>query len=338
MFNNLINLHDLSRLVGKIKQGQLDQVLSRLVGSRQERIERSWKHVQNPPTNWWDLPAVRERWNYLISGDVNVDYYEYVSRKHLSDGESLNGLSLACGTGHRELRWAELGRFKSIDAYDLSEARIAYASDKANEKGYGDIISYRVADVYDIEMRECYYDVVLAEQSLHHFSPLEEILLRINRFLKPNGYVIVNEFVGPTRFQWTDRQLEVVSGLLSVLPVKYRVLWNSTSLKSEVFRPSRLSMILSDPSEAVESSRIIPLLYEIFDVIEVREYGGSVLNLLFSGIAHNLLSEDDETQRFIRLCFEIEDLLLESGDIQSDFAVVVCKKRLNGQSFKMISK
>lgn len=332
MFNNLVNAHDLLRLAERVKQGQLNQVLSRLAGSRQERIARSWKHVQNPPTNWWDIPAVRERWNYLISGNVKVDYYEYVSRKHLSYGESLSGLSLACGTGHRELRWAELGRFKSIDAYDLSQSRIEYASNKANEKGYGDIISYHVADVYDIEMRECYYDIVLAEQSLHHFSPLEKILLRINRFLKPNGHLIVNEFVGPTRFQWTDRQLEVASGLLSVLPVKYRVLWNSSSVKSKAFRPSRLSMMLSDPSEAVESSRIMPLLYEIFDVIEVREYGGSVLNLVFSAIAHNFLSEDDKTQRFIRLCFEIEDLMLESGDIQSDFAVVVCKKRLSDQN------
>jgi len=332
MFNNLINVHDLSTLAERIRRGQFNRIFSRLRAGRRERIESSWEHVHNPPTKWWDIPAVRDRWNYLISGDVEVDYYEYVSRKYLCGREPVNALSLACGTGHRELRWVELGKFKRIDAYDLSEGRIRYATEKASEKGYGEIIKYRVADVFDIKTRESYYDVVLAEQSLHHFSPLEEILLRMDRFLKANGYFIVNEFVGPTRFQWTDRQLEVVNGLLSVLPAKHRLLWKSSSIKSKVFRPSRLRMILGDPSEAVESSRIMPLLYEIFDVVEVRAYGGSILHLLFDGIAHNFLSEDHETHRFLHLCFQVEDLLLESGDIQSDFVVVVCKKRLNHQN------
>lgn len=329
MFNNLINIHDLLRLTEKIKQGQLNRIFSKLKSSKQGKIKKSWKYVQNPPTNWWDIPAVREHRNYLISGNAKVDYYEYIFRKYLSNRESLNALSLACGTGHRELRWAELGKFKRIDAYDLSETGIGYARNKANAKGYGNIINYHIADVHSIEMRECYYDIVLAEHSLHHFASLKRILFKINNFLKPNGYFIVNEFVGPARFQWTDRQLEVVNGLLSILPLKYRIKWNSSSIKSEVFRPSRLSMILSDPSEAVESSRIMPLLYDIFNMIEVREYGGTILHLLFNGIAHNFLSEDCETQRFIRLCFEIEDLLLKNKNIQSDFVIAICKKQIN---------
>jgi len=329
MFNNLINIHDLSRLREKIKQGELIRIVSKLRSRKEEKIKKSWEHIQHPPIDCWDIPSVRERWNYLISGNVKVDYYKYISRKYLSERESLNALSLACGTGSRELRWAELGKFKNIDAYDLSETRIEYANNQANEKGYGEIINYRVSDVYSIEMREQYYDIVLGEQSLHHFSPLEKILLRINKFLKPNGYFIVNEFVGPTRFQWTARQLEVVNGLLSILPAKYRTRLNSGTTKCKAFRPGRLSMILTDPSEAIESSKILPLLHRIFDVIEVREYGGTILYPLFSGIAHNLFSEDYETQRFINLCFEIEGLLLESGDIQSDFVIAICKKRIN---------
>jgi ubiquinone/menaquinone biosynthesis C-methylase UbiE len=329
MFNNLINIHDFSRLIEKIKQGQFSRIAAKLFSGRRGKIEKPWEHVENPPTNWWDIEAVREHWNYLISGSVKVDYCEYISRKYLSDRHALNALSLACGTGRRELRWAELGKFGNIDAYDLSESRIKYARNQAHEKGYGKIINYRVSDVYSMEMCEHCYDIVMVEQSLHHFSPLKKMLLRINKFLKPDGYFIVNEFVGPTRFQWSDRQLEIVNGLLSILPARYRIRWNSSSIKSKVFRPGRLSMILTDPSEAIESSKILPLLHQVFNVIEIREYGGTVLHLLFSGISHNFLSEDDETQRFIDLCFEIEDLLLESEDIQSDFVIAICKKRIN---------
>ncbi|RJQ31997.1 MAG: class I SAM-dependent methyltransferase [Peptococcaceae bacterium] len=328
MFNNLINRHDFLSLAGKIKQGRLARVFPRLASSKQGKIKKYWDRVQNAPVNWWDVPAVRERWNHLISGESKVDYHEYLSRKYLSDRESLNALSLACGTGHRELRWAGLGKFQRIDAYDLSETRIEYARNKADLKGYNGIINYCVADVYKLEMRAGYYDLVLGEQSLHHFSPLKKILLKVNRFLKQNGYFVVNEFVGPTRFQWTDRQLAAVNGLLAILPAKYRMRYNSGAIKSRVFKPSRLRMILSDPSEAVESSSILPLLHQIFDVLEVREYGGTVLHLLLAEIAHNFLSEDDETKRFLQLCFETEDLLLASRDIRSDFVIAVCRKRI----------
>ncbi len=104
-------------------------------------------------------------------------------------------------------------------------------------------------------------------------------------------------------------------------------MWQSNNLKPKVFKPSRLGMQLGDPSEAVESSEILPLLKQIFDVIEVREYGGTILNLLFAQIAHNFLSDDPETQHWLQLCFDVEDLLLSLGDLQSDFVVAICKKR-----------
>jgi len=331
MLNNLVNSRDLLRLAKKIGRGQFDRIFLKLTSKKKEKVKKAWKYTQARPTNWWDIPAVTKRWNYLISGNPKVDYYEYVSRKYFPRKKTLKGLSLACGTGHRELRWAELNKFKKIDAYDLTEERIKYARKQAKKKGYDKIINYQVADVYDIKMQKDFYDVVFAEQSLHHFSPLKEILFRIANFLKPNGFLIVNEFVGPTRFQWTDKQLKIVNNLLLSLPDKYKRRWKSNSIKSKVFRPSRLSMILDDPSEAIESSKILPLLTQIFNVVEIKEYGGTILQLLFSEIAHNFLSDDNETQRLLHLCFEAEDLHLKNKDIQSDFVIVVCRnnKRLS---------
>ncbi|MBT4484856.1 MAG: methyltransferase domain-containing protein [Candidatus Latescibacteria bacterium] len=326
MFNNFVNIHDLSTII-KHSSKVFSRITPKQILSKQERVKGAWAHTYNPIRNWWDIPAVKVRWNRLISGDPQVDYYEYISRKYFVNKNSLLALSLGCGTGHRELRWAEQGNFSCIDAYDLSELRIKNAINTVNQKGFGNIINYHVGNVYRIEMRENHYDVILGEQSLHHFSPLEEFLLRINKFLKPDGYFVVNEFVGPTRFQWTDRQLEAVNGLLSILPARFKTMWDSDSIKTNMFKPGRLRMILSDPSEAVESSSIEPLLHKIFEVVEVREYGGTILQLLFKGIAHNFISEDAEAQRWLDICFEVEDQLLASRDIQSDFILAVCKKR-----------
>ncbi|GAH53084.1 unnamed protein product, partial [marine sediment metagenome] len=115
--------------------------------------------------------------------------------------------------------------------------------------------------------------------------------------------------------------------VLSILPEKYKVPAVDGVIKKRAIRPSRLRMILGDPSEAVESSKIMSLLDQIFHIVEIRPYQGAILHPLFDGIASNFLSEDKQTQRYLRLCFEIEDLSAAAGEIQSDFALAVCRKK-----------
>ena len=85
-------------------------------------------------------------------------------------------------------------------------------------------------------------------------------------------------------------------------------------------------MMLHDPTEAVESSKIIPLVREMFETVEIKGYGGSVLQLLFSDIALNFRSKDSETQGYLKRCFAFEDDLLERGELAHDFAVGICKR------------
>ncbi|GAG30272.1 unnamed protein product, partial [marine sediment metagenome] len=229
--------------------------------------------------------------------------------------------------GKRELEWVRFSDFRKIEAYDISESSIDIARQKAREAGYANIIDYKVGDIYSIELAENRYDAIFVEQSLHHFSPLEAILARISKWLSPSGLLVVNEYVGPSRFQWTDRQLEIANKIRSILPGKYRTHIVDGSVNKKIVRPSRLSMIMRDPSEAVESSKIMPLLNRMFEIVEVRPYYGAILHLLFEGIAPNFLSQDEEGQKYLWLCFEIEDIVTEMGQVQSDFALIVCKKK-----------
>jgi ubiquinone/menaquinone biosynthesis C-methylase UbiE len=242
-------------------------------------------------------------------------------------GKKLTLLSLGCGCGKRELKCAELDVFSKIDAYDISEDRINFATKNAENKGYSHIINYKTLDVKDVIFQKIQYDVILFEQSLHHFSPLREILKGVNNLMKNESYLIINEFTGPSRFQWTDRQLEVINGLLSILPYKYRIKWKTSSLKTEVYRNGRLAMALYDPSEAIESSKIIPLLEEIFSPVEVKEIGGTILMLLFNEIAHNFKSKDKIAKEIINFCFDVEDILIKNGDIKNNFTVGIYKKK-----------
>lgn len=322
MLGNLIGLNDLSLFAEKVRQGRLADIVSRIL--RGAAAGRSWDHLEYPPKNWWDIPEVMERWNVMISGDARVDYAAHFLARHLAGRRAMTALSLGSGTGAREIALARTGAFSRIDGIDSSSARIAYAARRADEAGVGGIVGYETGDAARIDPARGPYDVIVAEQFLHHVSPLEPMLSRIRGLLGRGGFFMFNEFVGPSRLQWTDAQLAAVDALLAEIPPRYRRRWKSGTLKRRVHRPGRLAVRLYDPTEAVESSRIVPLVRGMFDVIELRGYGGSVLQPLFADIAHHFRSKDPETAALLRRCFEVEDRLLARGTIAHDFVVGIC--------------
>ena len=85
-------------------------------------------------------------------------------------------------------------------------------------------------------------------------------------------------------------------------------------------------MRLKDPSEAVESDAIIPTIHNLFDVVEERKLGGTLVNLVLDDIAHHFGSERD----WLRLMFAVEDALMSVGEIQSDHTLIVARRRLQG--------
>lgn len=80
-----------------------------------------------------------------------------------------------------------------------------------------------------------------------------------------------------------------------------------------------------DPSEAVRSSKILRLLETYFDIEEFRGYGGAVLHILLSDIAGNFMSVVGE--KILEMCFKVEDVLMELGEVGNDFAVIACKPK-----------
>lgn len=322
MFNNLINYHDLKIFFDSKK---IRKLLKRMSETSSDAIKETWTANISRP-RCWDIPAVRARWNFLMSGSPDIDEYDYIHNKYLASINSIKALSLACGTGHCELNWASFNNINRIDAYDLSDERIVYAKNEAAKMNCNNV-NFQVGDVYKIELKPNHYDLIIAEQALHHFTPLRQIIERISFTLKPAGYFFINEFIGPSMFQWTKNQINAVNSILELLPPKYRVIYDSNKLKSKVYRPSRLSMKLSDPSEAVESSNIMPLLREKFEIVETKGYGGTIISLLFEDIAHNFVGNDDCTKQVLSTCFEIEDMLIKNKQIENDYVMAVCRKR-----------
>jgi len=138
---------------------------------------------------------------------------------------------------------------------------------------------------------------------------------------------VLNEFVRPTRFQWTDRQLEVINRLLRTLPPRLRTRCGTTrKVKSEVGRPTFAEMKRVDPSEAIRSAEILPLLPRYLEVVDVKGYGGTVLQMLPHEIAGNPQNADAETSGVLETICDFEERLIALGDLQHDYALVVARK------------
>ena len=67
------------------------------------------------------------------------------------------------------------------------------------------------------------------------------------------------DFVGPSQFQWTEKQMKVMNDILDVLPPRLRSdLSNPGRLKPPVQRSPVDYMTRLDPLEAIRSREIIP--------------------------------------------------------------------------------
>ncbi|AUG76349.1 SAM-dependent methyltransferase [Kitasatospora sp. MMS16-BH015] len=324
MFNNLVNRHDAARVGRKLRRGQLDKLVSKVRVRGTERVVEHWSAVDPSLQEWWAVPQVVRRWNTFASGDPAVGFPQHVADKWLAGRGRLRALSLGCGTGGNEVIWARTGAFERITGIDISPDRIDYATGQARELGLDGVLEFRTADVAELLEAGETYDVVLGLQSLHHFDRLDETMGRIAGLLKPGGLLLVDEFVGPTKFQWTDGQLRAVDALLSQLPEERRRLVDGR-IKRRAVRPSLLSMRLDDPSEAVDAGRLLPALRERYTVLEERPYGGTVLHVALSGIAQHFRDGSAETEALVQRCFAAEDAVLDS--LGHDFVFMVCEPK-----------
>lgn len=272
---------------------------------------------------WMAHPLVQERINTLISGDPHCDAYAHLAQVLAGRHRPLpiaQAVSLGCGFGALERSLACRGMVENIRAYDLSDAAVTEARRLALDQQLRNI-DYHVADLERLTLPESSVDAVFAHQSIHHVEGLEPLFCEIRKALKPGGIFHLHEFVGPSRFQWSEAQLALVNDYLCSLPPRLRRL-PAGGPKPLVQRPTIDAMIAVDPTEAVRSSDILAVLPRYFAVIEQRPIGGALLHLALGDIAQNFDANEAEDRFHLERLFTIEDQKMSEGVIASDFLVV----------------
>ena len=327
MIVSLVTRDDFTETLSKIKQRGFAFVLSKLSLSKQNRTKSSFNEIDFEAANWWSIPEVKNRLAEKATGDRNLSYEDYVVENHLKGREGLRLLSLGCGIGSHELRFARHQTvFSEVVGVDISDKLVSQANKVAEQEGLTNL-SYKVGDVNRLIIAPNTFDVVLFHASLHHFSPIEKLLGEtVFSLLKPDGLLVINEYVGPSRLQLTKAQVAEVNTILKdSIPPKYRVRLATKRIKQRVSGPGRLRMILSDPSEAVDSASIMPAIARYYQPVEEKMLGGNILSPLLKDIAHHFQSDDVEAMALLKKLFALEDKFLESNP--SDLIFGVYRKR-----------
>jgi SAM-dependent methyltransferase len=296
-----------------------------------ERVAEYWGQAENHRTDqyrsWLEHPTIVRYVNRRISGDPDLNGVTWFQRKYLPEPVKL-GLSLGCGLGDLERAAFKMGIAKAFHAGDISPGAIEQARLAAAKDGLSGHIEYSVTNLDTDTFPKSTYDVVFGMQCVHHVFQLEHLFKQIRESMLPGSFLYLDEYVGPARFQTNELTTKIINEIRASLPVRLKVdLIMQNDWIRETYAPTPIEHFeANDPSEAIRSAEILPLLKMYFDIVEFRPYGGTLLHMLLSGITGNFEEKNEGDEALLKvLC--LMDETLESQIGGSDFAVIVARPK-----------
>lgn len=354
----LITPEDFKDSYIKIAQRGYKFLAGKFTFSAIQRTRSSFNDAAIESANWWIVPMVRERWNFLKTGNSAMGYEEYVTNRFselpayppptidiekeadhilstdttvVANASPLSGsqqpvarmISIGSGVCSHELQFARLNPHWEITCIDFSEKLLQEAEKTATHEGMTNL-RFLPVDVYTHPFPENHYHFVLFNASLHHFSQMNSFIEKIHRLLVPGGHLIIDEYVGSNRLQYSRHQLKAINECLQLIDKDCRRIFKSSFYKKHYYGSGILRMIIADPSECVESEHILPAIHRHFKTLEEKGYGGNLLMPVLKDISHHFVQPDEGQQKILNRLFAYEDAYLKNNP--SDFVFGIYKK------------
>ncbi|MGL5135840.1 MAG: class I SAM-dependent methyltransferase, partial [Planktothrix sp.] len=285
-----------------------------------------WETNPNAAASQWvSNPIIGDTIHQRMSGGQTQKYWLRWLIQDYFAGQNFNHLiSLGCGIGNHEILMAELGFAQHIDAFDFSESSLEIARKDAEKAGVK--VNFYQEDFNTFNLNpEFKYDVAFCSGSLHHVRELERFLEMVHKALHPQGYFIINEYIGANYCIYNKRQVELINRLYQC----FHKLIRSGIMENKFINPSIHQVFATDPSEAVRSQLILPFIEYYFDIEIFHPFGGAILHPLYPLLDHNqFLPGDPKGETLIKLLLEFEQILMEiPGGLESDFCLCVLRPK-----------
>ena len=102
---------------------------------------------------------------------------------------------MGTGTGFVAIEVAKLleGTGRQVVGMDLSAAMLALAAENATEAGLNSVLTWREGDVKAMPFDDGEFDLIVSNDSLHHWEDPLQVFDQIARVLKADGRCIVHD-------------------------------------------------------------------------------------------------------------------------------------------------
>lgn len=179
------------------------------------------------PTQFWDdFYSNREKGIPFFVNKPDENLVNYFEGKILNPGKVLE---LGCGPGRNAIYFAEKGCL--VDAVDLSEESIRWATERAKERNVN--INFVNKNIFDIAIEEGAYDIVYDSGCFHHIAPHRRMsyINLLQKALKQGGYFAITCFVqggvlgGADISDWEVYRLRSLKGGLGFTDDKLRTIF-----------------------------------------------------------------------------------------------------------------
>jgi len=220
---------------------------------------------------WNELPQVVAYMSEAFTGDPTKWWVDAFKERFCPE-PLRRGLVLNCGNGWVERELVDKQILGTVTAFDYSWDLLGEA---ARDRG-ARAIHYVRADANTVAFAPDCLDAVFNVAALHHVQYLDRLCRMLCEALKPSGVLVSFDYIGPHRNQYSRRHWRRVVRVNRRLPPAVR--------KRPLRRPHLPTMLRTDPTEAIHSELILPVVTRYFDVFERHDTGG--------GIAYELLTHN----------------------------------------------
>ena len=297
------------------KQLTIEDVKKILSESEEAKSLKEYTHYSDK--YWNDLEIVVKYKNKLATGNENVSWIGDILTRFKEYLPFDDVLIVGCGNGWLERQLYDLGIGKHFDAFDMSEKYI----NEAKELKQSRAIDYFLDDINTMsKIEDDKYDAVFNFAVLHHVTEVDNALKKLARCLKTNGLMFNEEYVGPARNQYSDQHLKHMLEVMSDLPEKFRT-------KVKFLRPP-LENFRVEPSEAIHSDLILPLIPKYFDIVYQRNLNGGVAyQLLHNNIQEFEDDSNTESVKWLEYLLKQDVVYTDNGRVPILFWYGVCKPK-----------
>lgn len=229
-------------------------------------------------------------------------------------------LSVGCGPADKEMAVAAALPDREFVGLDIAERTMERAREEAARRGLTNL-SLEYGDFNRLELEPASCDAILGLGAVHHVEALEAFWESCHHALRPGGFVLVQEYVGPDRFQWTEAQYEIGNRLVQALPPEHR------AEHDQVQSFPLEELIEMDPSEAVRSADIVPTARA--SRLRIESYASGGCGILYPVLFDRMQTFDprdwNHNHTLLWLCRE-DDRALREGLVEDAMAMFVAVK------------